>query len=151
MTGVQTCALPIFMVLGNLALLAGVEPQALLDWMRESFVDASDWVMVPNIIGMAAHADGGTMMTKPYIAGGAYISRMGQFCKPCPYNPKNRTGDDACPFTTLYWDFLDRHRAEFGGNHRMAQQYSLLNRLTDLGEIRQRAREVRAGLRHATI
>jgi deoxyribodipyrimidine photolyase-related protein len=92
------------------------------------------------------HADGGQMMTKPYAAGGAYISRMSNYCKGCAYNPKKRTGEDACPFTTLYWDFLDRHADEFAKNHRMAQQYFGLKRLADLPEVRERAREVLEGL-----
>jgi deoxyribodipyrimidine photolyase-related protein len=102
--------------------------------------------MVPNIIGMGVHADGGLLMTKPYAAGGAYISRMGQFCKGCRYDPKKRVGEDACPFTTLYWDFLDRHRDTFARNHRMAQQVKGLDRLVDLPELRVRAREVLDGL-----
>ena len=134
--------IPRLMVLSNLALVAGVNPQEFLDWMRSTFIDASDWVMVPNVIGMGVHADGGQMMTKPYAAGGAYISKMSNYCKPCKYDPKKRTGEDACPFTTLYWDFLERHRAEFKGNHRMAQQLAGIDRLSDLEELQARAREV---------
>lgn len=143
--------IPRLMVLSNLALVTGTNPQEFLDWMREKFIDASDWVMVPNVIGMAVHADEGLLMTKPYAAGGAYLNRMTQFCKGCHYDPKKRVGEDACPFTTLYWDFLDRHRDEFARNHRMAQQVMGLNRLTDLPELRQRAAEVLAGLDAGTI
>ncbi|NCX39789.1 MAG: hypothetical protein EBX12_07635, partial [Actinobacteria bacterium] len=100
--------IPRLMVLSNLALITGTNPQEFLDWMRRTFIDASDWVMVPNIIGMGLHADNGKMMTKPYAAGGAYISRMSNYCSQCSYDPKLRTGETACPFTTLYWDFLDR-------------------------------------------
>lgn len=131
--------IPRLMVLSNLALLTGVEPQQYLDWMRRMFVDAADWVMVPNVIGMGVHADGGRMMTKPYVAGGAYISRMSRYCKGCTYDPKLRTGEKACPFTTLYWDFLDRHRGEFERNHRMAQQVKGLDRLSDLPQVREQA------------
>jgi deoxyribodipyrimidine photolyase-related protein len=134
--------IPRLMVLANLALIAGIDPTAFLSWMRRVFVDAADWVMVPNVIGMGLHADGGRMMTKPYAAGGAYISRMGRYCGSCAFDPKKRTGADACPFTTLYWDFLDRHRAEFAGNPRMAQQVRGLDRLQDLPELRVRAIEV---------
>ena len=134
--------IPRLMVLSNLALLTGVNPAEFLEWMREEFIDASDWVMVPNVIGMGVHADGGRMMTKPYAAGGAYISRMSNYCKSCKFDPKKRVGDDACPFTTLYWDFLIRHREEFSGNHRMAQQLAGINRLTHLPELRLRAQEV---------
>ena len=93
--------IPRLMLLSNLALVTGTNPQTFLDWMREVFIDASEWVMVPNVIGMGVHADGGQMMTKPYAAGGAYISRMSNYCKGCAYNPKLRVGEDACPFTTL--------------------------------------------------
>ena len=93
----------------------------------------------------------GQMMTKPYAAGGAYISRMSNYCKPCKYNPKNSTGDDACPFTTLYWDFLDRHSETFKKNHRMSQQIFGLNRLSDLPELKERAKEVLKGLEKGEI
>ncbi len=143
--------IPRLMVLSNLALLTGVVPQEFLDWMRRVFIDAHEWVMVPNVIGMGLHADGGQMMTKPYAAGGAYISRMGQYCGDCRYDPKRRTGDDACPFTTLYWDFLDRHRERFLRNHRMATQVRGLDRLADLEAVRERAVVVRDGLERDTV
>jgi len=143
--------IPRLMVLSNLALTTGVNPQEFLNWMREQFIDASDWVMVPNVIGMAVHADGGQLMTKPYAAGGSYLNKMTQHCKGCQYDPKKRMGEDACPFTTLYWDFLDRHRDRFVKNHRMSQQVFGLNRLTDLPEIRVRAQEVLLGLSAGTI
>ena len=138
--------IPRLMVLSNLALVTGVNPQEFLDWMREQFIDAAEWVMVPNIIGMATHADGGLLMTKPYAAGGAYLNKMTQSCKGCKYDPKKRVGEGACPFTTLYWDFLDRHRDRFVKNHRMSQQIFGLNRLSDLPELRERAKHVLAGL-----
>jgi deoxyribodipyrimidine photolyase-related protein len=138
--------IPRLMVLSNLALITGTNPQQFLEWMRERFVDASEWVMVPNVIGMGVHADGGQMMSKPYAAGGAYISRMSEYCRGCSYNPKLRVGDDACPFTTLYWDFLDRNKELFAKNHRMFQQINGLKRLSDLPELRERAKEVLAGL-----
>lgn len=143
--------IPRLMLLSNLALVTGTNPQEFLDWMREVFIDASEWVMVPNVIGMGVHADGGQMMTKPYAAGGAYISRMSNYCKPCAYNPKLRTGENACPFTTLYWDFLDRHKENFAKNHRMSQQVFGLNRLSDLPELRERAQEVLKGLEKGLI
>ena len=134
--------IPRLMVLSNLALITGTNPQEYLQWMREVFIDAADWVMVPNVIGMGVHADGGAMMTKPYAAGGAYISKMSTYCKGCRFNPKSRTDDDACPFTTLYWDFIDRNLDEFKSNHRMFQQTSGLKRLSDLPETRARAKFV---------
>ena len=130
------------MVLGNLALLAGVAPDTLVRWMWSGFVDGAEWVMLPNVVGMALHADGGRMATKPYAAGGAYIDKMSDYCKGCAYDRKQRTGDDACPFTTLYWDFLDRHRQRFERNPRLVQQVRGLDRLADLPAVRQRAREV---------
>ncbi len=130
------------MVLGNLALLAGIDPQQMTAWMSTSFVDAADWVMVPNVIGMSLHADGGQMATKPYASGGAYISKMSDYCKGCAYDPKQRTGPRACPYTTLYWDFLARHEERFAKNHRMAQPIAGLRRLKDLPEVRARAEDV---------
>jgi deoxyribodipyrimidine photolyase-related protein len=143
--------IPRLMILSNLALIAGVDPQEFLAWMRRVFVDAYDWVMVPNVIGMGVHADGGELMTKPYAAGGAYISRMTTYCKGCAFDPKKRTGADACPFTTLYWDFLVRHRADFSRNHRMGQQLRGLDRLSDLDGVRDRAREVLALLEAGSL
>jgi deoxyribodipyrimidine photolyase-related protein len=143
--------IPRLMVLSNLALTTGVNPQEFLDWMREQFIDATEWVMVPNVIGMAVHADDGKLMTKPYAAGGAYLNRMTTSCKGCVYDPKLRVGDNACPFTTLYWDFLDRHREKFLKNHRMGQQLQGLNRLSDLPELRERAIEVLDGLDRGEI
>ncbi len=143
--------IPRLMVLSNLALTTGTNPQEFLDWMRENFIDASDWVMVPNVIGMAVHADGGTLMTKPYASGGAYLNRMTQSCKSCVYDPKLRVGATACPFSTLYWDFLDRHKEQFAKNHRMGQQLQGLKRLTDLPQLKERALEVLAGLDAGTI
>ncbi|MEJ6627408.1 MAG: cryptochrome/photolyase family protein [Actinomycetes bacterium] len=143
--------IPRLMLLSNLALITGTNPQEFLDWMREVFIDATEWVMVPNVIGMGVHSDGGRMMSKPYAAGGAYISRMSNYCKPCAYNPKLRIGETACPFTTLYWDFLDRHKETFAKNHRMSQQVFGLNRLSDLPELKVRAQEVLSGLEEGVI
>ena len=138
--------IPRLMILSNLALITGTNPQQFLDWMRREFIDATDWVMVPNVIGMGVHADNDKMMSKPYAAGGAYISRMSTYCKGCEYDPKLRVGDNACPFTTLYWDFLDRHKDEFVKNHRMSQQINGIKRLSDLPQLKQRAVEVLSGL-----
>jgi deoxyribodipyrimidine photolyase-related protein len=143
--------IPRLMVLSNLALITGTNPQEFLDWMREQFVDAAEWVMVPNIIGMATHADSGLLMTKPYAAGGAYLNRMTEHCKGCRFDPKKRVGDDACPFTTLYWDFLDRHHETFAKNHRMFQQINGLKRLSDLPELRVRATDVLTRLSEGTL
>ena len=139
------------MVFGNLALTAGIEPQAMMNWMWSSFVDGAEWVMAPNVIGMALYADGGAMSSKPYASGGAYLNRMSDSCRDCTFDPKKRVGDDACPYTTLYWDFLDRHRDVLASNHRLSLQYGNLNRLTDLEHIRTRAGEVRDRLRKGNL
>lgn len=138
--------IPRLMVLSNLAALADVEPATFLRWMREVFIDATDWVMVPNVIGMSLHADGGKMSTKPYVAGGAYISRMSNYCSDCSYNPKTRTEDDSCPFTTLYWHYLARNSDRLKKNHRMFQQMSGMRKLRDLEETLKRGDQVIAGL-----
>ena len=131
------------MVLGNLSLLAGVDPWALTTWMWESFVDGAEWVMLPNVIGMSQHAaDGGRMATKPYAAGGAYIDTMSDHCRSCRFDRKQRTGPDACPFTTLYWDFLARHEDRFLRNARVARQVRAAQQLADLPAVRERAVEV---------
>ncbi len=139
------------MVLAGFANLYGVHPARLRDWMRERFVDAADWVMGPNVMGMGTWADGGRMSTKPYVSGGAYLNRMSDYCGACRFDPRQRTGGDACPFTTLYWDFLDRHRSRLEGNHRMARQYATLDRLGDLEDVRQRAAEVVEAVRSGRL
>lgn len=139
------------MVLGNLSLLAGVEPAALTGWMRERFIDGADWVMVPNVVGMALHADGGRMATKPYASGGAYIARMSDYCKGCRYDPKVRVGPKACPFTSLYWDFIARHEQRWSQNHRMSKPVAGMRRLADLPVVRERAAEVRSKLTSGDI
>jgi deoxyribodipyrimidine photolyase-related protein len=134
--------IPRLMVLANLATLAGVRPGDVVEWMWESFVDSAEWVMIPNVIGMGMHADGGLMSTKPYVSGGAYINRMSDFCKGCAYDYRKRVGDDACPFSTLYWSFLDMHRERLSTNPRMARQLAGLDRLGDLEAVRLRSEQV---------
>jgi deoxyribodipyrimidine photolyase-related protein len=129
------------MILSNLALLTGVFPRDLMDWMWASFVDGAEWVMLPNVLGMGLYADGGKMATKPYAAGGNYINRMSDYCGDCRFDPRQRVGPDACPFTTLYWDFLDRSRNILAGNHRMGRQLQALRRLSDLPDVKGRATE----------
>ena len=124
------------MVTGNFALLAGLNPQQISDWYLMVYADAYEWVHLPNTIGMALHADGGVVGTKPYIASGAYINRMSNFCKSCHYDVKQRIGKKACPFNFLYWDFLIRHEDKFRNNHRMRIAYK------NLDEIQAKEREV---------
>jgi deoxyribodipyrimidine photolyase-related protein len=123
--------IPRLMVLGNWALQHGYEPAAVTDWFHRSFVDGYDWVMVPNVVGMALHADGGVMATKPYAAGGAYIDRMSDHCGGCRYDPKVRVGETACPFTAGYWAFVDRHADRLGANPRTSRAVAGLRRLRD--------------------
>ena len=123
------------MLFGNLVLLAGTSPAAALDWYHRAFIDGYDWVMAPNVLGMATWADGGQMMTKPYAASGRYVDRMSTYCKGCRDSPGGRTGADACPFTTLYWDFLSRNRPTLEANRRMGPVLGNLDRM-DEGERR---------------
>ncbi len=127
--------IPRLMVLGSYALQRGWSPAQVTDWFHRAFVDGYDWVMVPNVVGMSQHADGGVMATKPYTSGGAYINTMSDHCGSCRFNPKVRVGEDACPFTAGYWWFLDRHRETFAGNHRMSRAVHGLDRLKDLGAL----------------
>lgn len=107
--------IPRLMVLGNIASLLDVNPRQLTDWFHAAFIDAYDWVVEPNVLGMGTFALGESMMTKPYISGAAYINRMSDYCKDCQFDPKKN-----CPITNLYWDFISRHSESFNGNHRMA-------------------------------
>ena len=118
------------MVTGLYALLLGVEPRAIHEWYLAVYVDAVEWVELPNTLGMSQYADDGLMASKPYVATGQYIQRMGGLCDRCAFDPKQRTGDRACPFTTLYWDFLMRHETRLAKNPRMALQVRNLSRLS---------------------
>jgi deoxyribodipyrimidine photolyase-related protein len=130
------------MVLGNFALLSGVDPWAMTNWMWSSFIDGAEWVMLPNVIGMSLYADGGRMATKPYAAGGNYIDTMSDHCGECRFDRRQRTGDTACPFTTLYWDFVARHHDRLVKNPRTARQARAAERLSDLDVVRARAAEL---------
>ena len=135
------------MVTGLFALMLGVDPKQVHAWYLAVYVDAVEWVELPNTLGMSQYADGGVMGSKPYIATGKYIQRMSPHCKGCRYDPAQREGDKACPFTTLYWDFLMRHQAMLAANPRMALQVKNLARLTDAQTlaIKDRAAAIRRG------
>ena len=111
------------MVTGNFALLIGADPKAVHEWYLEVYVDAYEWVELPNTLGMSQFGDGGLLGSRPYISSGAYIDRMSDYCRHCRYDVKQRTGPDACPFNALYWDFLARHRDKLGENRRLAMPY----------------------------
>jgi len=136
------------MVTGNLALLAGFAPGPVNAWYMTVFADAYEWVELPNVQGMALHADGGVMGSKPYAASGAYIDRMSDYCRGCAYDVRDLAGEAACPFNALYWDFVARHRARFEGNARMAPVIRNLDRMPParLAAVRARAAAVLAAM-----
>ncbi len=127
------------MVTGNLALIAGFAPAEVEQWYLAVFADAFEWVELPNTHGMSLFADGGVVGSKPYAASSAYISRMSNYCGGCAYDPKLKSGPNACPFNPLYWDFLARNRARLGRNPRLAMPYRTLDAMSD-----ERRREIAA-------
>jgi len=135
------------MVTGLYALMLGVTPQQVHAWYLAVYVDAVEWVELPNTLGMSQYADGGVMGSKPYVATGKYIQRMSPYCKGCRYDPAQRSGHTACPFTTLYWDFLMRHEATLIKNPRMSLQVKNVARLTDEQKLAvgERAAAIRRG------
>lgn len=126
------------MVLGNFAQLWGAHPLHFHEWHMAMYLDAIDWVSLPNTLGMSQYGDGGIVGTKPYCSSGNYINKMSNFCKGCRYNYKDRTGNDACPFTTLYWEFMDRHYDQLKTNPRM--KFPMKN----LEKLRKKAGEIQA-------
>ncbi|HQY49313.1 MAG TPA: cryptochrome/photolyase family protein, partial [Thermomonas sp.] len=117
------------MVIGNFALLAGLDPQALHRWYLGIYIDAFEWVELPNTVGMSQFADGGLLATKPYVSSAAYLHRMGDHCGQCHYRRDAHTGPRSCPFNALYWDFLDRNGERLAGNPRLAMPYRQLARM----------------------
>ena len=130
------------MITGMFGVTAQISPQAMCDWYLAVYVDAVEWVELPNVAGMALFANGGRFTSKPYVASGAYVKRMSNYCSGCKYEPETRVGAAACPLTTLYWNFLDKHEATFGSNPRTALMVKNLQRMTP--ELRAQVRE-RAG------
>ena len=116
------------MVLGNFALLAGIEPVQVNEWYLIVYADAFEWVEMPNVTGMTLFADGGVVATKPYAASGSYISKMSNYCQNCAYDVKEKSGKDACPFNYLYWNFLIKNRNKLKNNHRMTMIYRVLDK-----------------------
>ena len=136
------------MVLSNLATLCGVSPRELTDWFWFAYVDAYDWVVEPNVLGMSTYGDGGLTATKPYVSGAAYINRMSNYCGHCQYDPRKSTGPGSCPFTALYWTFLERNQDFLGTNIRLAMPYNTLRKKTaaERQALRERADEAIAQL-----
>jgi deoxyribodipyrimidine photolyase-related protein len=136
------------MVTGLYALLFGVDPIEVHRWYLAIYWDAVEWVELPNTLGMSQFSDGGLMASKPYIASGKYIQRMSNYCQGCRFNPSEALGEQACPFTTLYWDFLIRHETMLKRNQRTALQARNLDRLVP--EKRRDIRKLAADIRNAT-
>jgi deoxyribodipyrimidine photolyase-related protein len=130
------------MVLNNFALIAGVKPQEIENWFHGAFIDAYDWVMQTNVIGMGQFADGGIVASKPYASSANYINKMSDYCKNCAYKSSDRTGEKACPFNFFYWDFLARHRDKLKSLGRMNMVLANLERISqdELEKIRTLAR-----------
>jgi deoxyribodipyrimidine photolyase-related protein len=119
------------MITGNFALLAGITPAEIEEWYLLVYLDAYEWVELPNVHGMVMWADGGLLASKPYAASGAYIDRMSNYCKSCKYDPKVKSGAKACPFNALYWNFLIENETILKGNPRMAMPYVNLRKMTE--------------------
>lgn len=132
------------MLLSNYCLLAGISPQQVNDWFTACFVDAYEWVMIPNVLGMGLYADGGLTATKPYIASAHYINKMSDYCGACRYDARKRLGEGACPFNVLYWNFLIQHESVLKRNPRMGASVLGLQRIRidERRRIQQEAREI---------
>lgn len=117
------------MITGNFALLIGADPRAVHEWYLSVYIDAFEWVELPNTLGMSQFGDGGLLGSKPYASSGSYINRMSDYCGACKYNVKERVGVDACPFNSLYWHFMDRNKDVLGGNNRLAMPYRNLEKM----------------------
>lgn len=119
------------MIIGNFSLLAGLDPAALHRWYLGIYIDAFEWVELPNTIGMSQYADGGLLATKPYVSSAAYVDRMSDYCKGCHYNKKLREGEKACPFNALYWDFFERNKEKLSSHFRLGMVYRNLEKMDD--------------------
>ena len=117
------------MIIGNFALLAGIDPAALHRWYLGIYIDAFEWVELPNTVGMSQYADGGLLASKPYVSTAAYVDRMSDYCKGCHYDKKKREGENACPFNALYWDFFIRHDKQLSDNHRLGMVYRQIEKM----------------------
>lgn len=132
------------MVIGNFALLAGLDPTEVHKWYLGIYIDAFEWVELPNTVGMSQFADGGLLSTKPYVSSAAYIDRMSDYCKSCHYDKKIRTGELACPFNALYWNFFDLNANLLQKNHRIGMAYRQLDKMDEktISEFRDQAKKM---------
>jgi deoxyribodipyrimidine photolyase-related protein len=132
------------MVTGMFGVLAEIDPKQMAAWYLAVYVDAVEWVELPNVAGMALYANGGRFTSKPYVASGAYIKRMSNYCSGCKYKPEVKTGTDACPTTTLYWNFLIKHYDTFARNPRTALMAKNVERFSaeDVAAIQQQAQTI---------
>lgn len=119
------------MVTGNFALLAGIDPDEVDRWYLGIYIDAVQWVEITNTRGMSQFADGGIIATKPYVSSANYINKMSNYCRSCRYNHKQKSSTDSCPFNSLYWNFLLRHKNFFAANNRMRMMYKLMDKMSD--------------------
>ena len=117
------------MVLGNFALIAGIDPNDVNHWFLSVYADAYEWVELPNVTGMILFADGGYLASKPYASGGSYINKMSNYCSRCSFKVSEKNGPSACPFNYLYWDFLERNRDKLSANSRIKMMYATLDRM----------------------
>jgi deoxyribodipyrimidine photolyase-related protein len=141
------------MVLSNLATLCGFSPRELTDWFWFAYVDAYDWVVEPNVLGMATWGDGGLTATKPYVSGAAYINRMSDFCGKCKLNPKIALGEGSCPFTAMYWSFMERNEEILSPLHRMSMPLQTMRKKSaaDKQALRERAEKAIGQLERGEI
>lgn len=141
------------MILGNITTLIGVDPLHVRRWFNEMYVDSFDWVVTPNVMGMASYADGGLMSTKPYVASANYINKMSNYCNGCKFDPTKKTGENACPVNVWYYDFLDRHQSLLSKNPRMVYMYANYRKLPleMLEEIKTKAQMYRQEIIHGTL
>lgn len=132
------------MITGNYLLLTQTHPDAVDDWYLGIYIDALQWVQLPNTRGMSQYADGGKIATKPYVSSGSYINKMSNYCSSCQYNVKERLGPNACPFNSLYWNFLDDKKQKLAKNQRMRMMYSVLNKFSseEVHKMKLRASEI---------
>jgi deoxyribodipyrimidine photolyase-related protein len=130
------------MIVGNFSLLAGLNPQQLHEWYLGIYIDAFEWVELPNTLGMSQYADGGLLASKPYVSSASYINKMSDYCKSCHYNWKERVGSKACPMNALYWDFFDRHKTLLASNPRIGMSYQTLKKMApeDLASLKSQAK-----------